>query len=115
VRQLDSVSKTVCAERPTIVLVFRDSCFFCSQLKPSWNAFAQQLGPTHVGIVEIDSDALQAPPPGSNAMVDKIRSGFSGGVPHIVMLMPDNPSGELYDGDRSALNLMEFVRNNMAK
>ena len=115
IRQLDAVSKNVCAERPTIVLVFRESCYFCSQLKPSWNTFAEQLMPTRVGIVEIDSDALQAPPTGSNAMVDKIRNGFSGGVPHIVMLTPENPSGQLYDGDRSSLNLMEFVRSNMAR
>jgi thiol-disulfide isomerase/thioredoxin len=105
-------SDSIFGKGPVLVLVYNDGCMYCNKLRPDWDRAAANVVPSmNVDVVEIDSTAVSQLMPGSNQMVDAIRSKYSGSVPYIGMLRADK-SVETYNGDRSPADIVKFVRNN---
>ena len=110
--QLSQANDSIFGKGPVLILVYNDGCMYCNRLKPDWDKAAANVVPSlNVDVMEIDSTAVSMLPPGSNQMVDAIRSKYSGSVPYIGMLRADR-SVETYNGDRSPADIVKFVRNN---
>lgn len=94
-----------------LVLVYSDYCHFCRELKQPWGVLMGSLASSGVDVVEIDTNTLSNVPNGSNVLVDDLRNDVAG-VPHIAFVTKDKRMVN-YRGDRSPLDMMSFVSNNI--
>ena len=108
----DAVLRGTMAAGRTMMLVHSPGCGWCMRLRPAWEQAKGEALSRGVHVVELESDALRSSSPcGLHGLLD--RSDYSGGVPHIVMVVPTlrrgAPAVEQYEGPRTPDDLVRFA------
>lgn len=96
--------------RPILVLVYSNTCYYCQQLRPTWNEAVPDVRAAGVKVVELDAGQLATTDQSVRDMLARTR--YSGAVPHIAMVQPGSQSlMEPYTGNRSAASIVQYALN----
>lgn len=100
--------------RPVLMLVFAPWCYFCNELRPTWDQVAAEVAPLGVQVIECDTDAMSATPRGASEAFDHVRDNVNG-VPHVSFMHPLDFAPVTYTGSRTHDDMMKFLRDALLK
>ena len=110
VKKANSGNSSNSSNRPILVLVYSNSCYYCQQLMPTWKEAVPEVRAAGVRVVELDAGQLASTDRAVRDMLARTR--YSGSVPHIAMVQPGSQAMmEPYAGNRSTASIVEYALN----